>query len=44
MMKMFALWNKRAQLRRELNALSDRELSDIGLHRGMIEQVVKTAQ
>lgn len=28
---------------RELEALSDRELNDIGLHRGNIEQAARTA-
>lgn len=34
-------WNDERITRRELNALSDRELADVGLRRSDIESVVK---
>ena len=40
MRKMFDLWQKRRQTRRELNALSDRELNDLGISRYDIERIV----
>ncbi|MDQ7261354.1 DUF1127 domain-containing protein [Paracoccus sp. PS-1] len=38
---MVAAWNDARVTRRELNALTDRELSDIGLTRGDIERVAR---
>lgn len=38
---MVAAWNNARITRRELNALSDRELSDIGLSRCDIERVAR---
>ncbi|WP_294926486.1 DUF1127 domain-containing protein [uncultured Paracoccus sp.] len=38
---MVAAWHNARITRRELNALSDRELSDIGLSRGDIERVAR---
>ena len=32
-------WHQREQIRRELAAMDDRQLADIGLSRGDIEQV-----
>lgn len=37
----FAAWNDARQTRRSLEALSDRELDDIGLHRGDIDTVAR---
>ena len=37
----FAAWNDARITRRELNRLTDRELSDIGLSRGDIERVAR---
>lgn len=36
---LFQSWNDARLTRRTLDALSDRELDDIGLHRGAIETV-----
>jgi len=36
----FAAWNDKRTTRNALNKLSDRELEDIGLSRGSIEDVV----
>lgn len=36
-----AAWNDASITRRELNRLTDRELSDIGLSRGDIERVAR---
>lgn len=36
---MLSAWNDARVTRRELNSLSDRELSDIGLARGDIERI-----
>ncbi|REF73467.1 DUF1127 domain-containing protein [Paracoccus versutus] len=38
---MIAGWNDARITRRELNALTDRELNDIGLARGDIERVAR---
>ncbi|WP_280524970.1 DUF1127 domain-containing protein [Paracoccus siganidrum] len=40
---MITAWNDARITRRELNALTDRELSDIGLARGDIERVARGA-
>lgn len=40
---MITAWNNARSTRRELNALTDRELSDIGLARGDIERVARGA-
>lgn len=37
---MFSRWFARRDVRRQLQALSDRELSDIGIGRGDIERIV----
>jgi uncharacterized protein YjiS (DUF1127 family) len=37
----FAAWNDSRLTRNSLSALSDRELDDIGLHRGDIDDVAK---
>lgn len=39
---MIAAWNDARITRRELNALTDRELNDIGLTRGDIEHVARS--
>ena len=36
-----AAWRRYREAVRELNALSDRELSDIGIRRGDIETIVR---
>nr|WP_245759175.1 DUF1127 domain-containing protein [Tranquillimonas alkanivorans] len=36
-----AAWNDARISRKALNALSDRELDDVGLHRGAIERFVR---
>ncbi|RJL09148.1 DUF1127 domain-containing protein [Paracoccus siganidrum] len=41
--EMITAWNDARITRRELNALTDRELSDIGLARGDIERVARGA-
>ena len=41
MFRALAAWNRRRQSIRALSALSDRELSDIGIIRGEIETVVR---
>ena len=38
--KLFARWQKRRQTERELHALTDRELNDIGIGRGDIPRIV----
>ena len=38
--EIFQAWNDARATRRALNALSDRELADIGLSRGDIESIV----
>lgn len=40
-MAMVAAWNDARITRRELNRLTDRELSDIGLTRGDVERVAR---
>lgn len=40
MRKMIDLWHKRRQTRCELLSLSSRELADIGINRGDIENIV----
>lgn len=37
----FAAWNDARQTRKALNALTDRELEDIGLARGDIDEVAR---
>ena len=39
-MKMFSRWYARREVRRQLQALSDRELKDIGVVRGDIPRIV----
>lgn len=41
--EMITAWNDARITRRELNALTDRELNDIGLARGDIERVARGA-
>jgi len=38
---MISVWHRARITRRELNALADRELNDIGLSRGDIEQLAR---
>ena len=40
----FATWNDARQTRKALNALTDRELEDIGLCRGDIDDVATSAR
>lgn len=44
MTKLFKLWNARRQTRNALYAMTDRELSDIGITRGNIQAIVDTVK
>lgn len=40
LLKRYRTWVKATKTMNELYALSDKELSDIGIHRGMIRSIV----